>query len=141
MVLIMKKITINNKKRTIELTKSFEKKASIFGTDEYISLQEARRDYPTYKVVTIKSARGVKAHTFKGLTYDYMEMYIEKHDDEMKSKMAAYRNLRALDEDSEIAFAESCSYQEIREWFLNEFAEIAEFHKKREAILSNKKVS
>ena len=55
--------------------------------------------------------------------------------------MAAFKNLRALDEESDIAFAEACSYQEIREWFLNEFEEIAEFHKRREAILSNKKAS
>lgn len=137
----MTKMIINTKKRTIELTKSFAKKSSIFGTDEYRDLQEARRDYPTYRVITVKAVGANKNSSYKGLTYKYMEKYIEAHDDENKSKMAAYRNLRALDEESEIAFAEACSYQEIKDWFLNEFAEIAEFHKKREQILANKKVA
>ena len=134
----MKIIKINETKRTIELTKGFAKKASVFGTEEYKQLQEARRDYPTYRVITVKTGSGNKKAGLKGLTYEYMEKYIEKHDDESKSKMAAFKNLRALDEESEIAFAESCSYQEIKSWFLSEFKEIVDFYAKRENILSKK---
>ncbi|MBE7052786.1 MAG: hypothetical protein E7391_00730 [Ruminococcaceae bacterium] len=131
-------IKINEQKKVIEVIgKAFSKKASVYGTEEYKMLQDARKDYPTFRVITITNAK--KKVCYKGLTYEYMEMYIEKHDDENKSKMLAYKNLRALDEESEIAFAEACSYQEIKEWFLNEFTEIAEFHKKRESILANKK--
>ncbi len=134
----MTNIRINETKKVIEVNgKAFAKKASTYGTEEYKMLQEARKDYPTFRVTTVSSTK--KKVGYKGLTYEYMEMYIEKHDDENKSKMSAYRNLRALDEESEIAFAEACTYQEIKEWFLNEFTEIAEFHKKREAILTNKK--
>lgn len=134
----MSKIIINEIKRTIELTKGFAKKASVFGSEEYRQLQEARRDYPTYRVITVKSASGNKKAGLKGLTYEYMEKYIEMHDDENKSKMAAFKNLRAIDEESEIAYAEACSYQEIKSWFLNEFKEIAEFYAKREELLSKK---
>lgn len=136
----MTNIRINETKRVIEVNgKAFAKKASTYGTEEYKMLQEARKDYPTFKVTTVSATK--KKVGYKGLTYEYMEMYIEKHDDDNKSKMAAYRNLRALDEEAELAFAEACTYQEIKEWFLNEFVEIAEFHKKREAILANKKAS
>ena len=80
----MTKIIINERKRTIELTKGFAKKASVFGSEEYRQLQEARRDYPTYRVITVKSASGNKKNALKGLTYEYMEKYIELHDDESK---------------------------------------------------------
>lgn len=40
----MTNLTINNKARTIEMTKKFEKAASRFGSDEYKMLQEARKD-------------------------------------------------------------------------------------------------
>lgn len=137
----MTNIRINEAKRTIEVIgKAFAKKASVYGSEAYEMLQSARKDYPAFKVVSVCDSKK-KTIEYKGLTYEYMEMYIEKHDDEDKSKMAAYRNLRALDEEAEIAFAESCSYHEIKEWFLNEFSEIAEFHKKREAILGNRKAS
>lgn len=137
----MTNIRINETKRVIEVIgKDFAKKASTFGTSEYDKLQNARKDYPTFKVMTVSGTKK-KVGGYKGLTYKYMESYIENHDDENKSKMAAYKNLRAIDEESKIAFAESCSYQEIKEWFLCEFTEIAEFHKKREAILGNRKAS
>jgi len=50
----MNAITINTKARTIDLSNTFAKAASIFGSEEYRQLQEARRDYPSYRVVTVK---------------------------------------------------------------------------------------
>ena len=49
----MTAITINAKNRSIELTKTFAAASSKFGTPEYDQLQQVRRDYPNYKVVTI----------------------------------------------------------------------------------------
>ena len=47
-------ININTENATIELTsKKFATAAAKFGTDAYKMLQEARSDYPTYKVVTV----------------------------------------------------------------------------------------
>ena len=117
---------INTQAAAIELTKAFAAAAAKFGTQEYKMLQEARRDYPDYKVVTTarKGARG----EYKGLTYDYMEIYIELHDDEQKSIMAEFKDLRAEDSDLD----ESLSYAEIKDWFLTQFPEIADFHAKRE---------
>ena len=66
----MTNLTINNKARTIEMTKKFEKAASRFGSDEYKALQEARKDYPTYKVI-VKASTAKSKESFKGLTYEY----------------------------------------------------------------------
>lgn len=81
----MTNLTINNKAHTIEMTKKFEKAASRFGSDEYKALQEARKDYPTYKVV-VKTSTTKSKESFKGLTYDYMEKYIDAHDKEGTTK-------------------------------------------------------
>jgi hypothetical protein len=81
--------------------------------------------------VEIKATKQNKEAT-KGLTYAYMEKYIEAHDDEEKSIMAEYRVLRGLDDD----LAESMSYAEIKGWFFDTFPAVAEFQKKREEILA-----
>ena len=89
----MTTLSINNKKHTIEMTKKFAKEAAKFGTNEYQALQEARRDYPKYKVVI--AARKHAKVTYKGLTCEYMKKYIVAHDDEKGTIMAEYKVLRA----------------------------------------------
>ena len=129
---------INEKKNTIELTKKEATAAAKFGTPEYKNLQQARRDYPTFSVVTVTRKASTKKNTFKGLTYEYMEMYIEKHDDEEKSIMAEYLMLRGLTDEAEEALAESFTYLEMKDWFLNKFPAIKTFHETRAKLLENK---
>ena len=132
----MNNLNVNMKNRTIEMTKKFAAASSKFGTEEYKTLQEVRRDYPSYKVVTItRKASKSDSSAFKGLTYEYMEKYITGHDDEEKSIMLEYMMLRGESEEAEEAFADSASYQEIKDWFLDTFPAIAEFHKKREKMI------
>ena len=127
----MANITINRKNNTLVITKAFEKKANIFGSDEYNMLKEARQDNPGFRVIT-KSTKQ-KKETNKGLTYEYMELYIKKHDNEAKTIMAEYKMLRGMDDE---LMVESLSYSEMRDWFFDKFPVIAEFHKKREEIMN-----
>ena len=127
---------INYHSKVIEMTAKFAKAAAKFGSDEYKQLQEARRDYPNFKVATVTRKATTQKETYKGLTYSYMESYIKAHDDEEKSIMAEYEMLRGRSQDAQEALAEPCSYIEIKAWFLNKFPAIAEFHKKREALLA-----
>ena len=129
----MKTIIINSTARTIEINKTFTKAASKFGSPEYQQLQEARRDYPNYRVITV--AQKAAKPEFKGLTYDYMKDYIKAHDDETKSKMATFLSLRGLDEEGLAAGAASADYSDIKDWFLGEFPEIKGFHDKRADLL------
>jgi hypothetical protein len=129
----MKSIIINSKNNTIEMTKKFENAAKRFGSNEYRQLQEARRDYPSYKVVV--KAAAAKKESYKGLTFKYMESYIQKHD-ETGDIFAEYQMLRARTEDAEEAMAESATYGEIKKWFLDKYPAIAEFHEKREKLLA-----
>ena len=50
--LSMTNLTINNKARTIEMTKKFEKAASRFDSDKYKALQEASKNYPAYRLLS-----------------------------------------------------------------------------------------
>ena len=127
---------INFHSQVIEMTAKFAKAAAKFGSDEYKQLQEARRDYPNFKVATVTRKATTQKETYKGLTYSYMESYIKAHDDENKSIMAEYEMQRGRSQEAQEALAEGCSYIEIKVWFLNKFPAIAEFHKKREALLA-----
>ena len=118
---------INQKNRAIEMSKKFAKAAAVFGSVEYKQLQEVRRDYPDFRVVTVSRKTTGKKETFKGLTYEYMELYIQKHDDEEKSIMAEYLMLRGKTDEAEEALAESFTYLEMKDWFLKKFPEIKQY--------------
>lgn len=128
-------MTINSKKQTIEMSKKFAAAAHKYGTPEYVQLQEVRRDYPNFKEVIATQKVNSKKDLCKGLTYEYMEKYIKVHDED-GSIMDEYMMLRGLTKEALEALAEPCTYQEMRNWFLNKFPAIAEFHKKRAALLS-----
>ncbi len=124
----MKTITINVKNHTIELSKTFAKAASLFGSEEYRQLQEARRDYPSYRVVTLKQ-KGTGNADFAKLSFDFMDKYIANHEVSEELK-AEYRSLRGLDDNGLAA-----DFQIIKDWFLNTFPEFEKFHTDRKALL------
>ena len=74
-------MTICERTRTITLTKKEMTTARHFGSDNYKALQEARRDYPGFAVITATRKVTTQRETYKGLTYEYMEKYIKAHDD------------------------------------------------------------
>ena len=138
----MNTIKINAAARTIEMTKAFYKKASVYGTEEYMMLQNARKDYPNFTPIA-KGATKKSVNKNSGLTYEYMKDYINKlaDNEEKARKLDDYRTLRGLDENDE-QIAEAASYDIIKKWFLGAFPEIEDFGKKydelkakREALL------
>ena len=131
----MTAITINAKNRSIELTKTFATASSKFGTPEYDQLQQVRKDYPNYKVVTVtRKATKTDKPSYKGLTYEYMVKYIKSHD-KAEENMKEFMELRGVSEEGENALAESAHYQTIKDWFLGKYPEIANFHEKRTALM------
>ena len=127
---------INEKKMAIEMTKKFAAAARKFGTQEYRNLQEARRDYPNFKVVTITRKATSNQDTYKGLTYDFMESYIQKHDDAEQSIMSEYLTLRGKSESAKENLVRTYSYKEMKAWFLNTFPAIDEFRKQCDARIA-----
>ena len=129
-------ITISARTHSLVLTKSFAAKAAIFGSDEYRMLQEARHDYPGYKVTVGKTKKKEAKNFYAGLDYDYMEKYIEAHDNDEKSIMAEYMMLRGKSDEAKELQAGSASFLEIRSWFLKTFPAIEAFYTKRAALLT-----
>ena len=128
-------MTINYTFMTIEMTKAESKAAGKFGTDAYKDLIAALQQFPNYKILVVTRAATKKSCDYKGLTYDYMEKYIQAHDDEGQSIKAEYDALRGNTAEAIDALADSCSYQEIKKWFLNKFPEIEKFHNMRQKLL------
>lgn len=111
----MTTMKINEKKFTIEITKTFAQKASRVGSPEYYELLEVRHNFPKLKVVINQTK---SKDSFKGLTYEYMKKYIQTHDDGKGSNMAVFNELRGKGDDAEGAMADSMSYGEIKLWLL-----------------------
>ena len=103
----MSNITINYKKNTIEITKSFEKKASVYGSDAYCELKEARKEFPNYRLV-VKTTKS--NNSFKGMDYDFMKEYISKHEDSEK-------HTEELNE----LIDKKLTYGEIKQWFVETY--------------------
>ena len=108
----MTTITVSARTHSLVLTKAFAAKAAIFGSDEYKMLQEARRDYPDYKVTVGKTKNKEQKNAFAGLDYDYMEKYIKTHDDDKQSIMNEYLMLRGKSDDALEIQAGSASRRE-----------------------------
>lgn len=113
-------IRINDKNHTIEITKKFATAAKRFGTPQYEDLQAVRRDYPHYRVEIKTPSK--KADCFKGLTYGYMENYINSHNKELIGEFFILCGKTEEGDDQE--FAAAASYGQIKAWFLEQFPEL-----------------
>ena len=107
----MSNIRINFNTHTIEITKSFEKAASRFGSDSYKELNAVRKEFPGFEVVTktvAKKAR--KVNTFKGMDYNFMESYIAKHDNEAEDILNKFLDLKKKE-----------TFFEVKQWFIKTY--------------------
>ena len=102
------------------MSRSFEKCASIAGSEEYRRLQLVRQDYPNFSVVRRSIKKAPTKVTYAGLTYAYMEAYIAGHDQDGAIKKV-YDELRL------IGACHKVSYPTIKKWFLETYQEIVEF--------------
>ena len=117
-------MNINYTNNTIEMTKTEATAAGKLNSEKFIELKALKAEVPTARIVIVKTS-AKKGEHFKGLTYDYMKSYIEKHDDETKSIMSAFNTLCGLDENGKkLEMAAAASYGEVKMWFLTQYPEI-----------------
>ena len=119
------KMKINMNKKTIELTKSEMKSATVFGTTEYDDLQTIRSHYPNFRVVEIKSKRNTS--DFANLTLNDIKTYVAKRGTDEQKDHFSFISKRTVTEDGE--YCEAQPFFQIKAWFLNEFPEIKETRK------------
>ena len=113
-------LRIDFAKKEIIMSRSFEKRASVVGTEEYKSLQMVRNDYPSFSLVRKHIKKAPNKETYAGLTYAYMEDYIQSHDED-GSVHKRYCEMRL------IGACHKVSYPTIKKWFLETYPEIAKF--------------
>ena len=89
-------LKVDSVNKRLVMDRSFAKEAEIVGSEAYILLQNARRDYPTYTVVRRQIKRNAAKECYRGLTYEYMESYIASHDN-AASRRAEYVMYQIVD--------------------------------------------
>ena len=122
---------INESTRTISLTKKEMTAARHVDSLEYKKLQNVRRDYPGFTVITVSRKVKTQRETYKGLTYAYMEKYIIAHDDNQQSIMAEYKMYRGISDDPLMYIPNPYTYHEMKVWFLGKFEAVAKFYENR----------
>ena len=118
---------INHKTNQLVMDRTFSVKASLFGSQEYNMLQTARQDYPTYQVVRKTIRTNPKKESFNGLTYEYMEIYMDRYN-VAESIRKEYAELRFM------AKCHSIRYPVIKKWFLNTFPDVKDWGKTKEKL-------
>ena len=115
----MTNITINNKNHTLVLAKGFAERAKAFGSYEYEELKRAKQDNPNYRIVVRR--RTTKKDGFKGLNYEFMEMYITIHNKDLLDEFYTRIGKKTNEDGTKI---EAGHYTEVKKWFLDNFPEI-----------------
>lgn len=117
------RIDFNNK--AIVMDRTFAKNCENTHSEEYKHLQTVRKDYPEYTVITRTIKRNPNKETYKGLTYEYMENYILKHESEetLAAVLKDYRELRLISQ----CHGRGFRYPTIKKWFLEKYPEIDSF--------------
>lgn len=113
-------IRIDHLNRNILISAAFAKAAMNIENDEYKTLVDVRSNHPTYDVIKREIKKNPLKESYRGLTYEYMENYILKHD-------LTGDILRYYEELKERAACHSIRYAHIKKWFIATFPEINDF--------------
>ena len=117
------KVDVANSRLVMDRT--FAKNCAIAGSAEYNLLQATRKDYPNFTVEQRTIKRNANKECYRGLTYDYMKMYIASHESEENAEVVKAE----LEEMILISKCHSMGYRypTIKAWFLEKYPEIATF--------------
>ena len=120
-----KNILIDHKNKRILLCREFDIKAKNTESTEFDKLCAVRQAFPNYEIVRRTIKKKANKESYKGLTYGYMETYIDKNGS--LDIMQEYKELRLLAE------CHSIRYPVIKAWFLEKFPEVKHFGVRKEA--------
>ena len=132
------KLLVKYAEGVIEMNTTFAKEMRNPLSEEYALLQRTRQDFPTFAVKTRQIKSNPKKDTYKGLTYEYMKMYIKKYEPEDTVEEV----LKYLEDQILISkcHGQRLRYPTIKKWFLTKFPEIKqhkeEHQKKVQKILA-----
>lgn len=101
-------------KRTLTITKDFEKKLNDIGSDEYNLVKQIQHDFPNIVIVKKKRTASPKAKVNKNLTYENMRKFILTYDnhDQLLDDFETVKSLSAPQKNP---------YLFVKNWFLKQF--------------------
>ena len=112
-------VKVENETKTIVITKAFEKKARICGTQEYKMLVNIKKENPGYEVVVVRSTSQKNTRT-NNVTFKAMETYIKNHDDAEGSMMKEFVRIR----DERDFSIEYKGVFGVQKWFFKQFPDL-----------------
>lgn len=116
----MANIKINYTERQIEVTASYLKKASVFGTEEFKELKQVRESEPEFKVVAKHAKKNCKKNTYSNLTFEAMEAHIKKFETDEEVREARLNEFLQV---RKYAVARKAEYPLTKKWFLSNYKE------------------
>lgn len=97
-----------------QVTKSFEKNAKVFGTDEYKLWRQFKAENPNAVMVTKKIKRNPEKKTNKNLTYDNMRTYISAQEN-------AEKLMAQFEKEIKLSKVQTSPYRAVLAWFEKTF--------------------
>ena len=118
-------LKIDFNKKQIIMDRTFAKNVTNTASDEYKHLQEVRKDYPKFTVVTRQIKKNPNKESYKGLTYDYMIDYIMKYEpaETRKAVLVEFDDMMFISK----CHSQSKRYPAIKNWFLIKYPEVKQF--------------
>ena len=113
-------VRLDHENRQIVMDRTFAKLSANIRNTEYQMLQDVRRDYPDYQVVTRRIKKNHAKECYKGLTYAYMRDYITRHSGTRSKEYQTFSEMIDISKCHSDAFR----YPVIKKWFLDTYEEI-----------------
>lgn len=119
------RVRVFHENREIEMNKVFAKMVQNPFSEEYAFLQKIRGDYPVYTVTVREIKKNTSKERYAGLTYEYMETYIQSHGskDEQADRLAIFEEMKLISK----CHSKGKRYPAIKSWFLETYPEVAKF--------------
>ena len=115
---------------TAQVTKAFEKKACVFGTEEFKLWREYKEVFPKAQMTTKSIKKNPDQKTRRNMTYENMEAYIMTFDEEnVKKYMDEFHTIKKRSK------IQKSPYQFVLSWFeatFEGFNDLAQFMNQKE---------
>jgi len=107
--------------KTAQVTKTFQKNASIFGTDEFKLWREYKKEFPAAVMVTKKiKTNPDKLNITKNMTYENMALYIREQED-AEAVMAEFKKQIKLSK------VKANPYRAVLAWFKQKYTNVNDY--------------
>ena len=116
----MRGFEVDHIEKKVVCSKSFLRKASQYGTEEYKAFVGIERDFSSYKVMTAETKKAKTKMSMKGLSREFMEHYITTRFNEDAPDYIDFMGLKKMAQDEEGKYLPN-TYMKMRKWFVDKY--------------------